>query len=252
MTKLRTLARALRDPSGAQAFAVGVRAFRALFHQRYPFHWPELDWIQDRVFWELLARYGEAEGLNAHRRKLLYEYASHAIRWRDGDTAECGCFMGLGSHLICLAHARSGAARERHHYVFDSFEGLSAPGDLDGHYWSKGDLACEEATVRSNLREFDFVEYKKGWIPERFAEIADKRFCLVHIDVDLAGPTEKSLEFFFCRLVPGGVIIVDDYGFASCPGVTRVVEEFVDINPQASLLGSPVGGGIILNMSQDV
>jgi hypothetical protein len=31
-----------------------------------------------------------------------------------------------------------------------------------------------------------------------------------------------------------------------------VVEEFVDINPQASLLGSPVGGGIILNMSQDV
>jgi hypothetical protein len=70
--------------------------------------------------------------------------------------------------------------------------------------------------------------------------------------VDLAGPTEKSLEFFFCRLVPGGVIIVDDYGFASCPGVTRVVEEFVDINPQASLLGSPVGGGIILNMSQDV
>jgi hypothetical protein len=58
MTKLRTLAQALRDPSGAQAFAVGVRAFRALFHQRYPFHWPELDWIQDRVFWELLARYG--------------------------------------------------------------------------------------------------------------------------------------------------------------------------------------------------
>jgi hypothetical protein len=247
MAKLTTLVQALRRPSSPQAFAAGMRAFRAFFRARYPFHWPELDWIEDQRFWELLARYGEADGLNAHRRKLLYEYSSHAIRHVEGDTAECGCYRGLGSHLICLAH-ENGGARDRRHYIFDSFAGLSAPGALDGHYWGEGDLACDEATVRGNLKEFGFIDYRKGWIPERFAEIADRRFCFVHVDVDLAEPTKQCLEFFFPRLAPGGVMIVDDYGFASCPGVTRVVETFVAGNRQASLLGSPVGGGIILNM----
>jgi O-methyltransferase len=249
MGKLTTLVGAIRRPTSPQAFAAGMRAFRAFFRSRYPFHWPELDWIEDRRFWELLARYGEAEGLNAHRRKLLYECAGHAIRHIEGDTAECGCYKGLGSHLICLAHANGGVAQDRRHYIFDSFEGLSAPGETDGRYWSKGDLACDEATVRANLKEFDFVDYKKGWIPERFAETAGKRFCFVHVDVDLAGPTQHCLEFFFPRLAPGGMMVVDDYGFASCPGATRVVEEFVAGNPRASLLSSPVGGGIILNMS---
>jgi O-methyltransferase len=250
MAKLTTLVRALRHPSSPQAFAAGMRAFRAFFRPRYPFHWPELDWIEDRRFWDLLARYGEGDGLNAHRRKLLYECARHAIRHSEGDTAECGCFMGLGSHLICLAHVDVALARERRHFVFDSFEGLSAPGEFDGGYWSKGDLACDEMSVRGNLEEFDFVEYKKGWIPTRFSEMRDKHFCFVHVDVDLADPTLQCLEFFFPRLSPRGVMILDDYGFGSCPGVTRAVEQFIGRNTHASLLASPVGGGILFNMNQ--
>jgi hypothetical protein len=228
-----------------------MRAFRAFFRPQYPFHWPQLNWVEDQRFWELLARYGEADGLNAHRRKLLHECACHALRYVDGDTAECGSYRGLGSHLICQAHERANRSRERRHFIFDSFEGLSAPGEFDGHYWTEGDLACDEATVRGNLREFGFIEYKKGWIPERFPEVQDKRFCFVHIDVDLAGPTKQCLDFFFPRLSPGGVIVADDYGFTTCPGATRVVEEFVALNPHASLLSSPVGGGIIFNMSQN-
>jgi hypothetical protein len=245
MDRLRTLARALKNPSGPEAFAAGIRAFRALFRARYPFHWAELDWIQDSGFWRILERYGEQDGLNAHRRKLLYEYARHATRHLRGDTAECGSFRGLGSHLICRAITECGVSRR--HYIFDSFEGLSHPNDTDGRYWSKGDLACDEATVRRNLSDFDFVEYKKGWIPERFPEIADRRFCFVHIDVDLATPTGDSLAFFFPRLEPGGAIVLDDYGFASCPGATKVVDAFIAKEPLASLVGSPVGGGVILN-----
>jgi hypothetical protein len=45
-------------------------------------------------------------------------------------------------------------------------------------------------------------------------------------------------------------MVLDDYGFASCPGVTQVVEDFIKRNTHASLLASPVGGGFLLNMSQ--
>jgi hypothetical protein len=244
MAKLKTLARALRSPTGPEAFAVAVSAFRVIFRRPYPFHWADLDWIRDERFWRVMERYGERDGLNAHRRKLVFEFARQTTRRIGGHTAECGAFRGLGSHLICMALQDTGGDGRRH-FIFDSFEGLSEPSDSDGAYWSKGDLVCDEGTIRANLAEFDFVTYLKGWIPERFAEVAERRFSLVHIDVDLAEPTKHSLEFFFPRLELGGVIIVDDYGFASCPGVTAIVDDFIARNPDASLVQSPVGGGII-------
>lgn len=244
MAKLKTLARAIANPRGPEAFAVAVAAFRKIFRRRYPLHWAELDWIGDERFWRVVERYGEKDGFNAHRRKLVFEFARQTTRRIGGDTAECGAFMGLGSHLICMASRDSGGEARRH-LIFDSFEGLSEPSGNDGTYWTKGDLAYDEVRIRANLAEFDFVTYLKGWIPERFAEVAERRFSFVHIDVDLAEPTRHSLEFFFPRLEVGGVIIVDDYGFASCPGVTAAVDDFIARNPDASLVQSPVGGGII-------
>jgi O-methyltransferase len=246
MPKLRTLARGLSRPRGAEAFALARTAFRTLFRNRYPFYWPDLDWLADGPFWTLLDHYGERDGLNAHRRKLLFELAAETAHWVNGDTAECGAFRGLGSHLICTA-MRGQARGHRRHFVFDSFEGLSKPVREDGRYWSQGDLACDEAIVAKNLGEFEFVTLLKGWIPERFPDVADRRFCFVHIDVDLACPTEDSLVFFFPRLNAGGVILADDYGFASCPGVTAIVDDFVNRTPAASLIRLPAGGAIIRN-----
>jgi hypothetical protein len=245
MRKLELLRRRLADPSGPEAFALATRVFRGLFGKRYPFHWPDLDWISDEPFWELLEQYGERTSLNAHRRKLLYEFALRSVRGAGvGVTAECGAFKGLGSHLICRALLDSNCCH-REHFIFDSFEGLSRPSAADGRYWSEGDLACDETSVRKNLAKFDFIRYFKGWIPDRFPEIADRQFSFVHIDVDLAVPTQEALAFFFPRLRAGGAIIVDDYGFASCPGVTDVVNRFVVENDTAVLVRSPVGGCIL-------
>ena len=50
-------------------------------------------------------------------------------------------------------------------------------------------------------------------IPTRFDEVADRSFCFVHVDVDLFEPTRESIAFFYPRMVPGGVMLFDDYGF---------------------------------------
>src|SRR5712691_1506922 len=57
-----------------------------------------------------------------------------------GDTAECGVFEGASSYFIC----RHIAGTEKKHHVFDSFEGLSQPGQQDGGYWTRGALAAAE------------------------------------------------------------------------------------------------------------
>jgi hypothetical protein len=158
-----------------------------------------------------------------------------------GDTVECGAFQG-GTSFFILKHGR----RDRAHHIFDSFEGLSAPDAIDGAYWNKGSLSSAESVIRENLKSFSNVQYYRGWIPDRFPEVADRRFCFVHVDVDLYRPTKDSLEFFFARLMPGGVIICDDYGFDTCPGARKAMDEFA-AEQGLVVLDLPTGQGIIIN-----
>lgn len=39
-------------------------------------------------------------------------------------------------------------------------------------------------------------------------------------------PTKASLDFFLPQLLPCGVVVVDEYGFTSWPGVRQAVDEF--------------------------
>jgi len=246
MRRFRKLLRALSDRTSLEAFIVARFVFMRMYAGRYPLYWPDLTWLENEPFWQAIDSFGESEGLNTQRRFFLREAAAHCMSKIGGNTAECGVFIGLGSFLICDAH-RHNLARARH-YVFDSFEGLSPPAEVDGTHWHAGDLASSEEDVRRRLTMFDFVEYKKGWIPERFPEVAQEEFCFVHIDVDLADPTVESLKFFFPRLKRGGWIVLDDYGFKTCPGATHVVKQFVAETRSASLIELPAGGAALVRI----
>ncbi len=54
---------------------------------------------------------------------------------------------------------------------------------------------------------------------------SDARFAFVHVDVDLYQPTRDAIDFFYPRLLPGGILLFDDYGFMTCPGARRAVDE---------------------------
>ncbi len=129
--------------------------------------------------------------------------------------------------------------------MFDSFEGISAPTKFDGSYWREGDLSCGMDVVKENLGEFENISIHKGWIPERFSDIEDKRFAFVHVDVDLYEPTRDSIHFFYPRMNQGGIILCDDYGFTSCPGATRAIDEFLADKPE-KMISLSCGGGFLI------
>ena len=89
------------------------------------------------------------------------------------------------------------------------------------------------------------VRIYKGWIPERFPEVQNTTFSLVHIDVDLYEPTLESLKFFYERMTPCGVILCDDYGSLSCPGAKRAFDEFFSDKPEA-LIELPTAQALIV------
>lgn len=193
-----------------------------------------LYWFDDQQYREMWSRFPEANAGIAERRYNLF-HLSRSVADLEGDTAECGVLHGAGSHIIMSA---AGGAST--HHIFDSFEGLSEPGTEDEttaltpYVWKKHDLSVPEERVRRNLAAFgDRVAYYKGWIPTRFNEVADRRFKLVHIDVDLYQPTYDALAFFYERMVPGGLIVCDDYGSTICPGAKQAFDEYMQDRPEA-------------------
>jgi O-methyltransferase len=98
------------------------------------------------------------------------------------------------------------------------------------------------------LGAISFVDIYKGWIPDRFHEVADRRFCFVHIDVDLYQPSLDSIAFFYPRMEPGAIIVLDDYGFESCPGVTAAIDKFMEGKPEP-VVNVSAGGALIIKKS---
>jgi hypothetical protein len=152
----------------------------------------------------------------------------------NGDTVECGVYKGATSYLICEFIQQDVQSKE--HHIFDSFEGLNKPGKEDGEYWNEGNLATSENFCRKNLSKFGFVKYYKGWIPDRFTEVKELKFSFVHIDVDLYQPTLDSIAFFYERLNKGGIMICDDYGFITCPGAKKAMDDFFIDKPETVIM----------------
>lgn len=217
----------------------------------YRFKWPQMDWWSDASFNSYLAQFDETDGMNCDRRWMLHELL-RLVNSVPGDTAECGVFSGSSSYVICQANTEATVTAKRHH-MFDSFEGLSKPEENDGNHWKAGDLAYGVERVKQNLREFEnATAYYPGWIPDRFDDVKDLRFSFVHIDVDLYQPTRDSMAFFYDRMNPGGVILVDDYGFTSCLGATQAADEVLADKPEGMLRLSGGGGFIVKGIQTQI
>jgi hypothetical protein len=209
----------------------------------YRFKWPQMDWWNNLEFTHYLERFSEQNGMNTDRRWMLNQLLRLTYQV-PGDTAECGVYQGAASYLICQFNAEI-LDNERHHFMFDSFEGLSKPSANDSLYWSKGDLSAPEEAVRNALSDFPNITLFKGWIPTRFKEVENKQFSFVHIDVDLYEPTLESMAFFYPRMSPGGIILCDDYGFSTCPGATRAVDKILQDKPE-KMISLCSGGGFMI------
>jgi O-methyltransferase len=198
-------------------------------------------WFEDEAFFEQVRRFDPTERSND--RKFFLRELLKLVDHLDGDTAEAGVYEGGSSWLIC--QARGGRST---HWGFDSFEGLSAPSERDGGCWTAGDLASSETGARALLEPLGAVVLR-GWIPEVFAQSKIDRLVFAHVDVDIYDPTLASFEYFYDLLVPGGVIVCDDYGFSACRGAKEAVDEFMADRPE-NVIHCPTGQGIVIKQGR--
>lgn len=186
-------------------------------------------------FSEIAARTVEAgrTGMNYDRLFTLWQ----AARSAPPDTAaiEIGSYRGGSARFIGEAFLANGSAPRL--YVCDTFAGHAQTDTAidvthrDAEKF-KGTSARE---TEDYLAGYPSLEVVAGDIMETSARFADEVFGFVHLDVDVYPATAFCLRFFAPRLAGDALMVIDDYGFVTCPGVKQAADEFVAEFPEFRL-----------------
>lgn len=188
------------------------------------------------VFSELAGRYVD-EGvtlLHYDRLYTLFQSVRNSLAI-GGDIVELGVYRGGG--LKFIAEALGALGGEKKLLGFDTFKGHAVITGQDGKFHKEGmfsDTGGVEA-VASYIND-SRVSLIEGDASVTFAEYAKRSsgVSLAHIDMDVYQPTADVLPLVFKLLAPRGMILVDDYGFTSCPGVKQAVDDFLKQNSATS------------------
>jgi len=153
-------------------------------------------------------------------RLRIYTQMTNCI---SGSIAEIGVYKG-GSAL-CIARHK---AKQRKFYCFDTFEGMPPVNkEFDNHHKEKDFNDTDYSSIKEVLEKFQETKVFKGKFPEVNSEIIiNEKFSMVHIDVDIYQSYKDCLEFFYPRMVSGGIMTFDDYNEKTCLGAKKAVDEF--------------------------
>lgn len=183
-------------------------------------------------------------------RYALYGWARQALAL-DGEFWECGVFKGGTARMLAKLLADHSPRPLR---LFDTFEGspqIDREHDIE---YPKRDITSDEqkrilaeSAVRERLSPHDFIHFHPGLVPETFAGLEDKKIALAHIDVDLYQGVRGCCEFMYPRMVTGGIMIFDDYGYASCPGARKAVDDFFADKPEFPMV-SPSAQALVVKL----
>lgn len=161
--------------------------------------------------------------LTAYESWLVYSLARAHSR-RPGDMAEVGVYQGGSAKLICQAKG------DKALHLFDTFEGLPKATETDGRVHKQEQYSCSLESVRAYLAGYDDVHFHKGHFPDSTQDVPETTFSFVHFDVDLYESTRACLEYFYPKMIPGGVMLSHDYSLLA--GVRKAFDEFLEGRPE--------------------
>jgi O-methyltransferase len=170
-----------------------------------------------------------SEGANI---KIILDLAKSVLDL-DGNLAECGVYRGGTLIPLGLYLAQTNVKKQL--YGFDSFEGF---GDLAEQAYLQTYGACTDTSYEtvhekiSRLHLSEQVILIRGFFNDTLGAFRDRRFCFVHLDCDLYESYKVCLNFFYDRMVSGGIILLDEYNDPPCPGCNHAVDEFLLDKPE--------------------
>lgn len=233
-----------------------------------------------RIFWgDRMISFDKSAGfLDSARFKAAYEairgshiydaYDSpHTIAWRlhtlcwaaekalklEGDFVECGVFKGDMAWFVGEMTGLAGAGKS--FYLYDTFAGFSdkysSPEDYPdnkGFFAFANKIYKDTSIYPSVVERFkDKPHFKiiRGTVPDCFQQALPERIAYLHMDLNSPAAEIGALEVLFDRVVTGGVIILDDYGWYIFRKQKQAEDAFF-ARRGYSILELPTGQGLLI------
>jgi hypothetical protein len=154
----------------------------------------------------------------------------------DGEIAECGVFQG--STLIPIALYQKEKMINKSIFGLDSFEGFDEMVNIDIELGGSEDSrkkhgGFSQTSLKYVLKQAEGFKVSsriillQGFFINSLHQIENKKFSFVHLDCDLYYSYKVCLDFFYPRLVKGGIILFDEYNDPPWPGCNKAVDEFL-------------------------
>jgi Macrocin-O-methyltransferase (TylF) len=197
----------------------------------------------------------------AYQRGIKASGVDHHIHWRvhvalwvasqvrhlPGAFVECGVSRGFLSSAIMQFLVWNSLQKD--FYLIDTFRGLDerflTPNEKNKTCrlsWYK-DLSFE--SVQENFSEFKNVHLIQGVVPECLGTVEIPNVCYLCLDMNCTVPEIEAASFFWEKLVPGGMILLDDYAYAGYEDQNRAFRLFA-ARKRTDILTLPTGQGLIL------
>jgi hypothetical protein len=178
------------------------------------------------------------------RMYALYAAIKHLVRFDvPGDVVECGVWRGGSSMLAALTLDAVGD-RQRSIHLYDTFAGMSEPEGRDRSTYGESAVTTWEdhragainewaysplEEVRRNMLSTGFpaerLRFVQGKVEDTIPGTVPERISLLRLDTDWFSSTYHELQHLYPLLSPGGVLILDDYGYWA--GARQATDRFM-------------------------
>lgn len=162
----------------------------------------------------------------------------------EGSIVECGVWKG-GSMMATLLALNHHHANNRAVYLYDTFEGMPPAEEVDKNFkdqkaevlleaenykkeqsvvWAYSSLEEVKSNIYSIAYPKEKIHFIKGKVEDTIPSTIPDKIALLRLDTDWYQSTKHELEYLYPLLMPGGVLIIDDYGFWK--GARKAVDEY--------------------------
>lgn len=216
-----------------------------------------LAWLEDPKF-QIAYSKGMDSGHKIARAKgskedIHIEWRVHMAIWAaqnamriEGDLVECGVNTGILSLAICNYLD----IKNKKFYLFDTYEGIPTfqmseseklvrSHENDNYYEPCFDIA------QQNFCAFPHVHLIKGVVPESLNSVDIQSLSYLHIDMNIVYPEIEAIKFFWDKITIGGIVLLDDYGWAHYSDQQKAMDEFAE-SKGVRIACLPTGQGLLI------
>jgi O-methyltransferase len=224
---------------------------------------PKPLYYQTEPFLSITNHVGEFTMTNLDRLQGLFLGVNYLVdNGIEGDFVECGVWRG-GSSMAAALTFMSKKQPNRKIWMYDTYEGMAetTEHDLDPNGYLAADIIKRsdksnprsifcvasfedvEANMKSTGYPMENVKFVKGKVEDTLKSDIPEKIAFLRLDTDYYTSTKAEMEILYDKLVPGGVLILDDYGHWQ--GARKAVDDYFELKGKKPLFSFLDYAGVI-------